>query len=86
MEKRLGYYAYSWATVRYPTARYETLRLRVEIIGETEKRYQIKYLGFHANRKPVGTVTWVQKKSVTLDKPSEPPKVQREVRLPYKDD
>lgn len=63
--------------------------LRVEVLGETLRKYQVKYLGFHANGAAVGYVTWVKKDKVALDV-AEPTQVQpgpprEDIRLPYKD-
>lgn len=45
---------------------YLTLTTDVEIIGETEKSYRIKFLGFGANGTPPGYVTYVRKHFVRV--------------------
>lgn len=75
---RKGTYFYSHG---YPTLK--GYSLRVEVIGETAKSYRVRYLGFHANGAPPGTVTWVALRKVKID--GEAFKPTFDIRKPYKD-
>lgn len=91
--KKLGTYRYNW---RPPYQKASTpCFVRVEVVDESSKQYLVKYNGFHANGSAPGSLHWVSKKKVALDKPtpdadviariirnrtSVPP-----IRLPYKD-
>lgn len=59
--------------------------IKVEIIGESNKSYQIRYLEPGSFGQYVGTVKWVRKRNV---KESIVPTVREmsiEIKLPYKD-
>lgn len=82
-----GTYKYSYKHVGYLELTPYTLR--VTVVAERGERYQVKYLGFHANGAPVGSLHWVRKDKVKLD--NETPvqvkaaPVRDDIRLPYKD-
>lgn len=79
-------YLYRHAVGQYPDFEYVGYSMRVEVLGET---YKIKYLEFHANGAPPGTITNVRKRSVTLDEAPKPEPRQYDpelIRKPYKDD
>lgn len=85
---RCGFYFYSYAVEVYPVLRLQVFRMRVEVLAETEKRYQVRYMDCHENGKDrPGSEHWVTKRKVKLDEPA--PEAQdepREIRKPYKDD
>lgn len=87
-----GKYNYRHAVGQYPDFEYVGYSMRVEVLGETAKTYKIKYLEFHANGAPPGTITNVRKRNVVLEgvaiKPApEPRQYDPElIRKPYKDD
>jgi len=89
-----GIYKYNHRRVisAFPYYEYVGFMLRVEVLAELPKTYKVKYLGFHANGAPPGTITNVRKRSVTLEgvaiKPApEPRQYDPElIRKPYKDD
>lgn len=76
---RFSNYDYRDCVVRWYT-------VRVEIVGEGPKSYQIRLLQPIDNARPVGALMRVRKKSVVPSSAS-PPVTCREVesRLPYKD-
>lgn len=87
---KLGTYRYKHYNVF--TREFTAHTLRVEIIGESEKRYQVRYMGFHANGQRPNYTTWVGKNKVTVDgEPAQQTHGQthapdiESVRLPYKD-
>lgn len=94
---KLGYYKYETSTGVYPDKVYTPHTLRVDIIGETEKMYEVKYLEFHANGAPPGYTTRVRKYKVKV---AGEPVVNKgtangrewlapdseDIRKPYKDD
>lgn len=59
--------------------------VRVEVIGETNKSYRIKFLEFGPNGHRPGDVTCVSKKSVRFDNPVFAAKENITYRLPYAD-
>lgn len=70
---------------------YTAHSLRVEIIGESEKSYQIRYLEPGAYGAYVGTVKWVRKRNISnisdtaaVQNMRKVPRSE-EIRLPYKD-
>lgn len=48
---------------------FNTHQMRVQVIGETQRKYKVRYLGLHANGTRVGHETWVGKTKVALDRP-----------------
>lgn len=67
---------------------FDTHEMRVEILGQSCRKYYVKYLGFHANGQKTGHVTWVTKIKVKLDEEVAPPipkPFKGETWLPYKD-
>lgn len=65
---------------------YKPHTMGVEVVGESPKSYQIKYLEFHANGSRPGTLTWVRKNKVKLDQVAEVRTAAHvDIRLPYKD-
>lgn len=67
---------------------YTSHSVKVEIIGESEKSYRVRYLEPGTFGQYAGTVKWVRKRSVviadaevTVRTPAHP----AEIRLPYKD-
>ena len=88
-----GKYNYRHAVGSYPNFEYVGYTMRVEVLGETPKMYKVKYLEFHANGAPPGTITNVQKRNVMLEggltkgTTHEPRQYDPElIRKPYKDD
>lgn len=80
------------ATYRYKLSDYRggytSHSVKVEIIGESEKSYRVRYLEPGTFGQYAGTVKWVRKRSVviadagvTVRTPAHP----AEIRLPYKD-
>jgi len=53
--------------------------IRVEVIGESNKSYQVKYLQPGLNGQGVGTVKWVRKHNIKMDF-----SYANNIRLPYK--
>lgn len=50
--------------------KYERHLMKVEILEETDTRYRVKFLNFHADgKRGPGATTWVQKKSVKIAQP-----------------
>lgn len=79
-----GNYFYLTLITLYPTPRYDSHKMRVEVIGETNASYRVRYLERHANGAPIGTVATVRKKNVKLD--PKPKTVDPElIRKPYVD-
>lgn len=88
---RLGTYRYCVFIARYPSKQYRVERMPVDILAETDKRYQVRYRLPHANGSPAGHITWVHKRNVqelnkTENKTAKTyaPDIE-DVRLPYKD-
>jgi len=80
-----GTYTYSHATRVYPTLQFATFEIRVEIIGESETKYHVKYVAYHMNKKHgPGYKTWVGKDKVKIDGETRTP-IDKDTRLPYKD-
>lgn len=75
-----GIYYYRYPVQLVPVLQLETYALPVEIVGQNEKRYWIKYLAPHQDGSPVGSLHKVLKRKVVLQRT--PP---RDIRLPYKD-
>lgn len=70
---------------------YTSHTVKVEIIGESDKSYQVKYLEPGSFGQYVGTVKWVRKRNVSSIVETDvaanvrtTPRLE-EVRLPYKD-
>lgn len=76
------------ATYRYKTTDFQggyiPFESRVEVIGESDKSYLIRFLEFSARGHRPGDTARVGKKSVTLNKTTPAARFQ-EYRLPYKD-
>lgn len=71
--KKLGTYTYKryLGQAQHRSGRtnpvFELLTLRVEIVDETQRKYRVKYLGFHASGEQPGGLHWVGKDKVKLD-------------------
>lgn len=61
---------------------YTSHSVKVEIIGESEKSYLVKYLEPGTFGQYVGTTKWVRKRNVTMMAEVRTPSA---IRLPYKD-
>ncbi len=86
--KKLGTYTYKRlakfkAADTHPSM-LEKQTLRVEIVDERRNQWRVKYLGFHASGAALGSLHWVLKSNVKLDK-AEPSVVRDDIRSPYKD-
>lgn len=64
---------------------YITHTTSVEIIGETDKSYKVRFLGFGINGTRPGYETYVRKKAVTVSSAAPVPPKLTGYRLPYKD-
>lgn len=70
---------------------YTSHRIKVEIIGESDKSYLVKYLEPGTFGQHVGTTKWVRKRNITdVVEPETAAKVRvgfapEDMRLPYKD-
>ena len=80
------------ATYHYRLSNYQggytSHSIKVEIIGESEKSYQVRYLEPGTFGQYAGTVKWVRKRSVVIADVMvtvRPPAYPVEIRLPYKD-
>lgn len=80
------------ATYHYRLSNYQggytSHSIKVEIIGETEKSYRVRYLEPGTFGQYAGTVKWVRKRSVVITDVKvtvRPPTHPVEIRLPYKD-
>lgn len=91
---KLGTYTYKQFTGQVLDTRHNRYKptfaictMRVEVVDETQRKYRVKYNGFHANGARPGTLAWVGKEKVKLDaeEPPTPTAPRGEVRLPYKD-
>lgn len=81
----IGTYYYAALINLYPVKVFGPCKMRVEIIAETPKSYKIRYKEPHANGAAVGTETWVQRKHVKTDDGNTHAPIDKDVRLPYKD-
>lgn len=75
--------------------KYTRHTLRVEVLETIGDKLRIKFTDFHEDGRGPGTITTVKATSVTIDAPVKPtkpgnvtpaPGIDREIRLPYKDD
>ena len=83
---RKGTYTYTKTVQMYPTPQYAPQEMRVEVIGETDKSYNVKYLEFHANGRRPGSTAWVQKRKVKIDGETGGRQIDPEtIRKPYKE-
>lgn len=57
-------YRYQRVTGVYPVHSYVWYEMKVEILEDTGKRLRVKFLGYHADGRPPGSVTTVEYKSV----------------------
>lgn len=70
---------------------YTPYAMRVEVVTEKGNRYQVKYLGQHANGAAIGSLHWVRKDKVKLDSPVQEAAapcakpLPENYRLPYND-
>jgi len=67
---------------------YTVHTMRVEVLGETEKSYKIRFKEFHTNGARPGTVIWARKRNILFTDGT--PAAQtgsgiKNIRLPYKD-
>ena len=47
-----------------------THTLRVEVLKATQRKFLVRYMGFHANGSAVNSLHWVGQQKVKLDDPS----------------
>lgn len=80
------------ATYHYRLSNYQggytSHSIKVEIIGETEKSYRVRYLEPGTFGQYAGTVKWVRKRSVVITDVKVTVRTLAhpvEIRLPYKD-
>lgn len=94
-------YRYQHATGFYPVKTFTWYEMKVELIEDTGKRWRIKFLGYHADRRGPGTITTVDYKSIKRSggdgsiEVKDPKPVEKinpfrqydadEIRKPYKD-
>ena len=62
---------------------YTAHKVRVEIVNESEKSYQVRYLEPGTRGQYAGTVKWVRKRNIRWAE--EVRTIPIEIRLPYKD-
>ena len=83
---KLATYRYSYAVAVYPRLQLSIFTLRVEVLEEKGDRTKVRFMQYHADKRPPNTLTWVKTASLQMDETEQKEAPTRDIRLPYKDD
>ena len=81
---KLGIYHYHVLRRGSFPAQFDSFKMPVKILGESETQFKVEFVHPHKDGRKVGTTTWVKKKHIRITK-GEPKADIASVRLPYKD-